>query len=414
MSAASFRSLHRIAAPFRPKPLAALLMGALALAALLPLAAGTARAENGITDLGTLGGTTSSASGVSADGSVVVGGANTVGGSQRAFRWTNNVMTDLGTLGGTGSFAYDVSADGAVVVGMAYTTGGSQRAFRWTNNVMTDLGTLGGTATSRAWGVSADGSVVVGMAPITGNANRAFRWVQGATGGVAGNVQMYDLGTLGGTSSVANGVSADGAVVVGWAYPTGDAALRAFRWTNNVMTDLGTLGGTDSGAESVSADGSVVVGWAQQAGAAYRAFRWTSAGMVNLGTLGGTESFANGVSADGAVVVGQAQTVGNTAYRAFRWRSGGMQSVEDWLRANGVTVPADITDRASATNSDGSVVVGTLANNHAFIARVAAVGSGLVTLADLQASLGAATTGGGMALSAWPRRASATISARRR
>jgi hypothetical protein len=77
-----------------------------------------------------------------------------------------------------------------------------------------------------------------------------------------------------------------------------------------------------------------------------------------------------------------------------------MQSVEDWLRAAGVAVPADITDEARAADSDGSVVVGTLASGHAFIARVDPVGSGLVTLADVQESLSGTAAGGGMALSA--------------
>ena len=124
--------------------------------------------------------------------------------------------------------------------------------------------------------------------------------------------------------------------------------------------------------------------------------------MVGLGTLGGTNSEAYGVSADGAVVVGRANTTGDAAWRAFRWTSGGgMQSVEDWLRAAGVTVPADITYAAYATNSDGSVVVGQLASGGtAFVARVAPAGSGLVALADVQQSLTGTAMGGSMALSA--------------
>jgi hypothetical protein len=81
--------------------------------------------------------------------------------------------------------------------------------------------------------------------------------------------------------------------------------------------------------------------------------------------------------------------------RGFRWtQSTGMITVEDWLRSTGVTVATDITNSANAANSDGSVVVGTLTNGNPFIARAR---SGLLTLADLQQSLGVAA---GMPLSA--------------
>jgi probable HAF family extracellular repeat protein len=355
-------------------------------AALLLVLATPALGASGIFDLGTLGGAATIPTGISADGSVVVGWGYTGAGLvARAFRWTSGGgMVGLGTLGGSSSQAYGVSADGAVVVGIAYTAGDAANfAFRWTSGGgMVNLGTLGGTTFSRANGVSADGAVVVGEAQAA-DGDRAFRWTSG--GG------MVDLGTLGGRFSAATGVSADGAVVVGHSYTAGDVTTRAFRWTSvGGMVDLGTLGGSTSSAFGVSADGAVVVGEAYTAGdRTFRAFRWTSSGgMVDLGALGGTVSWAQGVSADGAVVVGSAFTAGDRTVRAFRWTSGsGMLSVEDWLRAAGVPVPVDITSRASATNSDGSVVVGTLADDRAFIARVASIGSGLITLADLQQSL---------------------------
>jgi probable HAF family extracellular repeat protein len=54
------------------------------------------------------------------------------------------------------------------------------------------------------------------------------------------------------------------------------------------MQDLGTLGGRESWANGVSADGSVVVGWAQDAAREWYAFRWTaSGGMQDLHTLPG-------------------------------------------------------------------------------------------------------------------------------
>jgi probable HAF family extracellular repeat protein len=104
--------------------------------------------------LGTLGGSKSAATGVSADGSVVVGSAYNAAGDPRAFRWTAaHGMQDLGTLGGDGSEATGVSADGSVVVGRAVKTPqGSERAFRWTAaRGMQDLGTLGGDWSWAYW-----------------------------------------------------------------------------------------------------------------------------------------------------------------------------------------------------------------------------------------------------------------------
>jgi probable HAF family extracellular repeat protein len=254
-------------------------------------------------------------------------------------------MYDLGTLGGATSGAYAVSNNGLVVVGWAMIGGGSTdlHAFRWvsgdasgvaSNPQMYDLGTLG---ESQSWAksLSADGSVAVGVSYESGGINRAFRWVSGATGGVGANPQMYDLGNLGGTNSYANGVSANGSVVVGGAQ-TVDSYYHAFRWVS------GATGGVASNPQ-----------------------------MYDLGTWGGgTRSWANGVSADGLVVVGQARD-SNSVDHAFRWTQGaGMQSVEEWLQANGVTVSGISTLSANATNANGSVVVGETPTNHPYIARV--------------------------------------------
>jgi probable HAF family extracellular repeat protein len=107
------------------------------------------------------GSSNSAASGVSADGSVVVGRSD-----GRAFRWTGAGMVDLGAFDATDP-AVAVSADGAIVVGRDSTVG----AFIWDpvhgmrelRTVLLGLGVeLNGWTLTHAVGVSADGRTIVG------------------------------------------------------------------------------------------------------------------------------------------------------------------------------------------------------------------------------------------------------------
>ena len=398
---------------FALRPIA-LAISLLALNTVVPVFAQAAPTGSGIFQLN-MDEDESYANGVSADGTVVVGDYYK-DSLNHAFRWTSSGITDLGTLGGDSAYAKDVSADGSVIVGHSH-TGSANQAFRWTSGGMLGLGIMG--TASYANGVSADGNVVVGYNQDT--IHEAFRWVKNDVGesGTMYNLVFdifYDPDNR--LHSRAEAASEDGSVVVGYAYDTSYTQFQAFRWVKDDVGEsgtaisLGTLGGVRTLAKDVSNDGTVVVGYSYLADSTnYHAFRWVEGAttgigsnpeMFDLGTLGGNTSYAYGVSADGAVVVGESHT--GSAYRAFRWvkdaegETGTMQSVEDWLRGAGVTVEADITRRANATNSDGSVVVGYLQGDLAYIARVSDEGSGLVTVEDLQESLGAAASGVNMAL----------------
>lgn len=175
-------------------------------AMVLSVAATTSWSQS-ITWLGTLGGVESAAWSVSNEAQVV-GSVRFANGYNRAFRWVNgNMYALIGT--GISSEATGISADGTVIVGWNVYNAHSPGpfAFRWLGGGLHSLGTLGGNA-SAAWGVSSDGSVIVGWArPSLSTVPRAFRWT------TAG---MQNLGTLGGGQSAAYGVSADGSVVVGW------------------------------------------------------------------------------------------------------------------------------------------------------------------------------------------------------
>lgn len=206
------------------------------------------------------------------------------------------------------------------------------------------LGTLGGSD-SVAYGVSADGSVVVGASVDGGGRYRAFRWTA-QTG-------MVDLGALPPYSgSAARGVSADGATVVGVVADNPFGYLeecRAFiRTATGGMQYLPPLSDWDSFASAVSADGSVVVGFAAPPETAMRAFRWSAqTGIEWLSAPNSLWTAALDISADKRCVVGTGETP--SGILAFRWENGVAQAL---------TSPAHTPGRASGVSADGSVVVG--------------------------------------------------------
>ncbi|MFO0899655.1 MAG: hypothetical protein U0836_19680 [Pirellulales bacterium] len=148
-----------------------------------------------------------------------------------------------------------ISGDGTVVVGYSDSDSGFQ-AFRWTAATgMVGLGDLpGGGYDSRIFGITEDGSVLVGAAT-SAEGWQAVVWTEGH--GFSG------LGDFPGGAflSDARGVSNDGNVVVG--IGSGVEGREAFRWTaGSGLTGLGDLPGGEhySFAAAVSGDGSVIVG----------------------------------------------------------------------------------------------------------------------------------------------------------
>ena len=178
----------------------------------------------GLVGLGVLPGSEiplSAPSRLSADGRDVVGWASTENGRE-AFRWTaSEGMVGMGDLpaGGFDSFATGVSFDGSVIVGSALNPGPT--AFRWTaGTLMVDLGRPPGGNASAAWGVSADGSVVVGDAGVGGERVPAI-WDE--SHGMRNLVDvLVELGLgpamTGWDLEQATAISADGLTVVGWGY----------------------------------------------------------------------------------------------------------------------------------------------------------------------------------------------------
>lgn len=182
--------------------------------------------SGGLTPLGDVpgGNGVSRAYDVSADGSVIVGKGDAQASFQVedlgvAFRWTSQEgMVSLGFLpdGSTSSAATAVSADGSVIVGYSHSPVGGE-AFRWTAaEGMTGIGHLNLVPhwnESHANGVSADGSVIVG-----GSDGAAYLWTADGAMRSLQEVLAQDFGLdlAGWTLQEAADVSDDGNTIVGW------------------------------------------------------------------------------------------------------------------------------------------------------------------------------------------------------
>jgi probable HAF family extracellular repeat protein len=279
-----------------------------------------------------------------------------------AFQSRNGVRTDLGTLpGGASSQAFWTSANGLIV-------GNSEngqidplipgfpevRAVMWRNGRIVDLGTLEGGHESLVSAVNSRGQVV-GVATNTipdpfgffGIQVRAFLWESGA---------MEDLGTLGGTDANASFVN-EGGQVAGFSYTnttpnptTGFPTQDPFFWEHGTMLDIGTLGGTVGLPQGLNNRGEVV-GQSNLAGdLTFHPFLWTkSGGIQDLGTLGGSTGLTNWIN-DAGDIAGKADLPGPLPqnHDAALWRHGAMIDLG--------TLSGDSCSNAYFVNSAGQAV----------------------------------------------------------
>jgi len=186
-----------------------------------------------LTDLAPFGGN-SYAYAINQNGDVA--GYAAANGGDHAVLWQGTSMTDLGTLGGSTSYGQAIN-DRGIVVGLSYLPGDAVfHAFIAWRGRMADLGTLPGAANSWAYGVNNLGQVV-GFSGNNLNDYHAFLWDR-----VNG---MQDLGTLGGVRSYANAINDAGQVVGYSALPNG--IQDAFLEDGGVLTDLNDLLPPDSG-----------------------------------------------------------------------------------------------------------------------------------------------------------------------
>lgn len=274
--------------------------------------------------------------GISADGSIIVGNGHT-NGQNLAVQWTAaSGYRFLLAPDGTSHWLTTVAG----ISGDGFVTAGHENEWQWgAPFVLTQpdgylpLGELPDGATgSIVADLSTDGTSVAGFG-YGANGPELFRW-RASDGMVGLGVANEAFGNvlIGAVAST----SADGAVIASNWYNEQTLAYEAFRWT--ATSGAEGLGGAPGGillsfAGAISDDGNVIVGWFFGFGSA-RAARWeTSTGWVELGDPPNqiVNSRAHGVSADGAVIVGDTRSE-TDGVRGFLWTArDGMLDVQELL-----------------------------------------------------------------------------------
>jgi probable HAF family extracellular repeat protein len=298
-----------------------------------------------VINLGSLGGTVSVPLALDNRGEVV-GYSSTAGNeTAHAFLERKGRMIDLGTLGGKISGATGIN-DRGEIVGMSNIAPGSSQvdAFLDRRGKLTDLGPLNQSLVEAGMVSINDTGAITGLSAGWPDASI----VRGGT--------TIDVGSLAGLGSIARDINERGQIVgasVTKYEPATNSSssptvvYHAFFDDQGAMNDLGTLGGTDSIANFIN-DRGTVVGLSETANdAAMHAFvdSW-GARMIDLGTLGGLDSAANAINDEG-VVVGSAQT-STSAQHGFVDQRGRMIDLNNLVPASSgivITDAQDINDR---------------------------------------------------------------------
>ncbi|MCC2960012.1 hypothetical protein LK540_06170 [Massilia sp. IC2-278] len=204
----------------------------------------------------------------------------------RAFLWDGGAVIDLGTLGGGSSAAFGIS-DNGLITGGADRPDGSSHSFLYDGGIR-DIGQLGVASSGAA--VNSAGQVAGTWVDAAGE-NHAFLY----SAGVA-----VDIGNLGADSARATGINEAGDVV-GSSFLADFTAFQAFLYRDGVIRSLGTLGGPSSWAAGINDNGQVA-GTSFIDEETQHAFLYTGGVLQDIGSFGGAFTEARGLNDAGWVV----------------------------------------------------------------------------------------------------------------
>jgi len=162
---------------------------------------------------------------------------------------------------------------------------------------------------------------------------------------------MTDLGTLGGTFSIAIDVNNRGQAT-GEASIAGDSQYHAFLYSGGIMTDLGGLGGTFAFGTNINSSGQVVGAASLPGDTEDHGFLYSAGAMTDLNTLIPANSGLTIVSAGGINAQGQISATGVDAsgnYHALLLTPVSSNSVGQTLGAAILPGPANGVGAADAS-----------------------------------------------------------------
>ena len=256
-------------------------------------------------------------------------------------------VTDLGTLGGTTSEAYAINNAGQVVGTSSLTSSGSTtHAFIYSGGHMIDIGALDASyRNSYAYGINEKGQVV-GYGDFSSNDSLTDAFLYNGS-------EIIDLSTalsgISGGQSEAQGINDSGqAVGYDGASTTSSVTSTAFVYSESGVSSIPNLGGSSSYAYAIDDNGDVV-GYSTLASGDTHAFLWNGTRVVDLQTLGGSSSYAYAINDKGDVV--GTSTLADGSWHVFEYASS--QTSPTMVDLGALN---SLSTVAYAINGDGEIV----------------------------------------------------------